>query len=92
MTMSIRRIKQWPNTIEKHPLVGVSEGGLGLQEVGNEDVYIEIGGLPDEEDEIASCPKCGTPVSTADSFDDEGVGDESGRTFHYCSEHCRQTH
>lgn len=41
---------------------------------------------------IESCPKCGTWVTRERAFLDEGEGDEEGRTFYYCSEHCRETH
>lgn len=42
--------------------------------------------------ETLTCAKCGASVSSAESFDDEGEGEEAGRMFHYCSEHCRETH
>lgn len=38
------------------------------------------------------CPKCGKPVTRADAFEDAGTGEEAGRTFYYCSEHCREAH
>lgn len=38
-----------------------------------------------------TCPKCGTPHSSTE-FEDEGTGDEAGRTFHYCSDACREKH
>jgi hypothetical protein len=41
--------------------------------------------------EVYSCPKCGTPHTRTD-FEDEGEGDEAGRTFHYCSQRCLETH
>jgi hypothetical protein len=41
---------------------------------------------------LRSCPKCGASVFTEDAFEDEGEDDEAGRTFYYCSEHCRETH
>lgn len=39
-----------------------------------------------------SCPKCGRPTCKSEAFEDEGEGDEAGRTFYYCSEHCREAH
>lgn len=42
--------------------------------------------------DMESCPKCGTQVLRDNAFIDEGEGDESGRTFYYCSEYCRETH
>jgi hypothetical protein len=41
---------------------------------------------------MESCPKCGTAVRRALAYVDEGEGPEAGRTFYYCSEHCRETH
>lgn len=38
-----------------------------------------------------TCPKCGTPHSSTE-FEDEGEGDEAGRTFRYCSEACKEKH
>lgn len=46
----------------------------------------------DDEDEFESCPKCGASVTREAAFTDEGEGEELGRTFYYCSEHCRETH
>jgi DNA-directed RNA polymerase subunit M/transcription elongation factor TFIIS len=43
-------------------------------------------------DELESCPKCGARVMRSEAYPDEGTGDESGRTFYYCSERCRETH
>jgi len=39
-----------------------------------------------------SCPKCGKTITRENAFTDEGTGDELGRTFYYCSEHCREVH
>jgi hypothetical protein len=38
-----------------------------------------------------SCPKCGR-LHRSTEFEDEGTGAEAGRTFRYCSAHCRRTH
>ena len=42
--------------------------------------------------DLVSCAKCGGRVLRESAIEDEGEGDEAGRTFHYCSEHCRETH
>lgn len=42
--------------------------------------------------DVESCPKCGDTVTRGAAFEDQGEGEESGRTFYYCSEHCRETH
>lgn len=44
------------------------------------------------EREFEFCPKCGKRVTRADAFEDEGEGEEAGRTFYYCSERCREAH
>ena len=41
---------------------------------------------------LESCPKCGGTVTRGEAFVDTGEGPEAGRTFYYCSEHCRETH
>lgn len=41
---------------------------------------------------LESCPKCGDNITRGEAFTDEGTGEESGRTFYYCSERCRETH
>jgi hypothetical protein len=46
---------------------------------------------------IDSCRKCGAPLTLGDVVDgractDAGEGEEEGRVFVYCSEHCRETH
>jgi len=54
-------------------------------------VKIEVTEVADAE-RIESCPKCGKQVARKDAFEDEGEGPEAGRTFYYCSDHCRSTH
>src|ERR1700730_13608396 len=39
-------------------------------------------------DEVESCRRCGARVLRSEAHEDEGTGDESGRTFYYCSERC----
>lgn len=42
--------------------------------------------------DMATCPKCGDSVPVAMAFEDTGTGEESGRTFYYCSNRCRRNH
>lgn len=49
MAMKVSELKNWLSTLPNKAEVGIDEGGLQLQVVGNEDVYVEVGGLPEEE-------------------------------------------
>ena len=51
MAMSVKEIKEWLNTLNENDAVGVDDGGLCLQSFNDPDAYLEIGGMPDEEDE-----------------------------------------
>jgi len=42
--------------------------------------------------QTVSCAKCGNPVLKNEAIEDKGTGEESGRIFYYCSEHCFETH
>ncbi|MBF6570521.1 MAG: hypothetical protein IVW54_16765 [Candidatus Binataceae bacterium] len=42
--------------------------------------------------DLVSCAKCGGRVLRAKAIVDHGTGAEAGREFHYCSEHCKETH
>jgi hypothetical protein len=50
MAMPAREIMEWLETLPEDAEVGVDEGGLCLQVVGNEETSLEIGGLPEDED------------------------------------------
>jgi len=50
MSMTVKDIQQWLSTLEQEDEVGVDDGGLTLQAVGFPEIYLEIGGLPEEED------------------------------------------
>lgn len=54
MTMPVKELKEWLNTLPKDAKVGVDEGGLCLRVVGEEDKkgqsYCEVGGLPEGDD------------------------------------------
>ena len=41
-------IIDWLQSLEGDPLIGVDDGGLALQVVGEQELYYEIGGLPED--------------------------------------------
>ena len=48
MTMEVREIKEWLDTLSDDDVVGIDDGGLCLQVVGDPEPYLEVGGMPDE--------------------------------------------
>lgn len=51
MAMTVGEVKEWLNSLDDDDLVGIDDGGLALVSVNNpEDIFIEIGGVPEEED------------------------------------------
>lgn len=51
MSMIVKDIVDWLNTLDPFDCVGVDDGGLCLRcEERPEDAWLEIGGLPEEED------------------------------------------
>jgi DNA-directed RNA polymerase subunit M/transcription elongation factor TFIIS len=60
-------------------------------ELHAEELLREARGQFIRESDAHSCPKCGTQHDSTE-FEDEGEGDEAGRTFYYCSEACKETH
>ncbi len=51
MSMDVKEIKDWLDTLDPDDGVGVDEGGLCLVVEGEPDCYLEIGGIPLPEDE-----------------------------------------
>ncbi len=50
--MTVKEVKDWLNVMPDDSCVAVDEGGLTLVMVGNEGLYLEVGGVPDDlEDE-----------------------------------------
>ena len=56
MPLTAKELKEWINSLPSDTSIGIDEGGLTLQVEGNPDVYLEIGGLP--EDATIYCPAC----------------------------------
>lgn len=49
MGMSVLEVKSWLDTLPKWAEVAVDDGGLSLVVVGHENVYLEVGGVPEDE-------------------------------------------
>jgi hypothetical protein len=48
--MTVREVAAWLDSLDGEQHVAVDEGGLTLVVVEDPDVYLEVGGLPDEEE------------------------------------------
>lgn len=51
MAMTVKEIREWLNSLAADELVAVDDGGLTLVVVGDERVYCEVGGIPEEEED-----------------------------------------
>lgn len=53
MAMSVSEISEWLNDLDVNTSIGIDDGGLCLCVVGNESIYLAVGGITDdyEEDE-----------------------------------------
>jgi hypothetical protein len=49
MAMSKAEIQQWLDNLPEDVGVGINEDGLTLQVVNNPDLYLEVGGLPEDD-------------------------------------------
>lgn len=47
--MPVQEIINWLSTLPMDAEVGIDEGGLALQVVNSPDIYLELGGLPEDE-------------------------------------------
>ncbi len=48
--MTVKEVKDWLSVMPDDSCVAVDEGGLTLVMVGNEGVYLEVGGVPEEDE------------------------------------------
>lgn len=51
--ISVKQLREWLDTLKDDSSIGIDDGGLTLYEVQDEEpteAYIEVGGLPEEED------------------------------------------
>jgi hypothetical protein len=54
--MLVKEVKDWLNTLDDYDGVGVDEGGLCLRSVLEPEVYCEIGGMPEDEEDETIAP------------------------------------
>lgn len=61
MSIPVSELRRWLETIPNEAsiedikrtiLIGINEGGLTLQVVGNDQTYLEVGGLPEGENNV----------------------------------------
>jgi len=50
MSMTVKDVQAWLSTLDQEDEVGVDEGGLTLQSVNDYEAYLEVGGLPEEDE------------------------------------------
>jgi hypothetical protein len=51
MAMLVSEIIVWLESLDDDTLIGIDDGGLQLQEATNSENYLEVGGIPDEDEE-----------------------------------------
>jgi len=49
--IAVSELKRWLDTLEFDDFVGIDETGLTLRSVEDEDAYLEIGGLLEDEND-----------------------------------------
>lgn len=50
MAMMVKEIKDWLESLDNGDFVGINDGGLCLEAVGDRNIYLEIGGIPQDEE------------------------------------------
>lgn len=51
MSVSVELLKHWLNTLNKNDSVGIDEDGLTLHSIEDYNVYHEVGGIEEEEED-----------------------------------------
>ena len=74
--MTNREITAWLNTLPEDAEIGIDDGGMALQVLGEEE-YLEVGCMPEDDAEYSNtvdnhCPECG-------EFESECTCGEIGR-------------
>lgn len=46
MAISKQELLNWVSSIPDEKAIAIDDGGLALVVVGNEDIYLEVGGIP----------------------------------------------
>jgi hypothetical protein len=54
MSVSVTELRRWLFTLPIDSEVGIDEGGLTLCVVGEERVYFEVGGMPEEDEDATT--------------------------------------
>jgi hypothetical protein len=60
--MAVSEVKRWIATLDTDAGVAIDDGGLTLCEIGRTGptgAYLEVGGVPEDKEEILGCPNCG---------------------------------
>jgi hypothetical protein len=54
MAMSVAEIMEWLETFDDDDMIGIDDGGLALRPVNAQELYCEVGGIPedDESDDV----------------------------------------
>jgi hypothetical protein len=50
--IQVAELQEWLATLKPHHYVGVDEGGLTLTVNHHPEVYLEVGGIPEDEDPL----------------------------------------
>jgi hypothetical protein len=88
MAMKACEICEWLSGLGPSRLVGVDDGGLTLKCVERPDVYLEIGGLPEEEPEASNIPEdtiytiCELCDHFVDVNDDDSIAQGCAKYIH----------
>lgn len=70
--MDVKQIREWMATLPDDAEIGVDDGGLCLRVEGN-DAYLEIGGMPQGDDEeLCECGRRPQDCKTFDGGDIHG--------------------
>lgn len=50
MAMKVSEIQDWLNTLDEDDVVGIDESGLTLVSASDPEAFLEVGGMPEEDD------------------------------------------
>lgn len=49
--MAVTELQAWLNTLDASDMVGIDAGGLALKSIKDDKAYIEVGGMPDDDED-----------------------------------------
>lgn len=55
MAMPKKEIREWLDALDDDAVIGIDEGGLSLVVQGFEEIYCEVGGMPEEDEVVDHC-------------------------------------